>query len=114
MDAFVRKTISAGKPWTDPDFPPQASSLYNPKIDEVDRNAFDSFTWKRASAIYNPLYIFEDGVEPNDINQGQLGDCYYLAALSSLAEFPERVQNMFVTKNVNKAGIYMVNLFING
>lgn len=80
----------------------------------MDRDQFDSYKWKRASEIYNPVYVFEDGVEPNDINQGQLGDCYYLAALSSLAEFPDRVQNMFVTKTINKAGIYMVNIFVNG
>ena len=58
--------------------------------------------------------MFADGVEPNDINQGQLGDCYFLAALSSLAEFEDRVRALFVTQEVNAAGIYMVNFFING
>ena len=54
------------------------------------------------------------GIEPNDINQGQLGDCYFLAALSSLAEFPDRVQALFHTKEINKAGIYLVRFYING
>ena len=43
-----------------------------------------------------------------------LGNCYFLAVLSSLAEFEDRVQAMFVTKEVNAAGIYMVRFFING
>ena len=43
-----------------------------------------------------------------------LGDCYYLATLSSLAEFEDRVKKMFVTKEINAAGIYMVILWING
>ena len=69
MEQFVQKTIALGKPWTDPDFKPERSSLYDPMIDtEVDRKTFNSYEWKRASAIYNPVYIFEDGVEPNDIN----------------------------------------------
>ena len=92
MEHLVQKTIALGKPWTDPDFPPERSSLYDPAIDKVDRAAFDSYSWKRASEIYKPVYVFEDGVEPNDINQGGLGDCYFLAALSSLAEFPDRVK----------------------
>ena len=114
MEKFVWETIAKNKPWTDPEFPPMAKSLYDPEIDQVDEALYKSFTWKRASQIYKPLYIFEDGVEPNDINQGQLGDCYFLAALSSLAEFPDRVKEMFVTKTINKAGIYMVRLFLNG
>ena len=93
MKMFVDKTISLGKPWTDTDFPPERSSLYDPNIDrDIDTRTFNSFKWKRASEIFNPIYIFEDGIEPNDINQGQLGDCYFLAALSSLAEFPDRVK----------------------
>ena len=80
----------------------------------MDEKLYKSFKWKRASDIYKPVYVFEDGVEPNDINQGQLGDCYFLAALSSLAEFEDRVKDLFVTKEINAAGIYMVKFFING
>ena len=43
-----------------------------------------------------------------------MGDCYFLAVLSSLAEFPERIADLFVTKDMNDAGIYMVKFFING
>ena len=107
--------IQKGQPWTDKDFPPEQKSLYNPQIDlEADPSTYNKFTWKRASDIYKPCSIFEGGVEPNDINQGQLGDCYLLAALSSLAEFPDRVKAMFVTQQVNAAGIYMVRFFLNG
>ena len=113
----VEKIIAQGKPWTDSEFPPELSSLYDPQIDRsCDANLFQSLTWKRASEIYqgqNPQ-IFADGIEPNDINQGSLGDCYFLAVLSSLAEFPHRISDMFVTKDLNAAGIYMVKFYING
>ena len=112
---FVQDTIAKGKPWTDDDFPPERKSLYDPKIDtDIDAHTFNSFKWKRASEIFNPIDVFVGGVDPNDINQGQLGDCYYLAALSSLAEFPDRVKALFVTQTINEAGIYLVKFFING
>lgn len=108
--------IADGKPWTDPDFPPEKKSLYDPRIDKsADRKAFDSYSWKRIKDIYGGKeQMFAGGIGPNDINQGGLGDCYFLAVLSSLAEVPERIADMFVTKDLNAAGIYMVKFYING
>ena len=31
--AFADRIIAKGEPWTDPDFPPETSSLYNTEID---------------------------------------------------------------------------------
>ena len=71
MERQMYEIIQMGKPWTDPEFPPERKSLYDRTIDkEADPKTYNAFTWKRASAIFNPIYIFEDGVEPNDINQG--------------------------------------------
>ena len=33
MERFVQETIMKGKPWTDQEFPPKTSSLYDPSID---------------------------------------------------------------------------------
>ena len=55
-----------------------------------------------------------ENIQPNDIHQGELGTCYYLAVLSSLAEVPLRVKSRFITQEVNSAGIFLVTLFING
>ena len=57
--------------------------------------------------------MFND-IGPNDICQGQLGNCYFLSAVSALAEFPERIKKCFVTRNFNFAGKYRVKLHING
>lgn len=43
-----------------------------------------------------------------------MGNCYYLSALSSLAEVPSNILDRFETKEINKAGIYLVTLFVNG
>ena len=116
MKKFVQKIINEGKPWTDKDFPPERNSIYNPSIDtQADAKAMNKYSWKRINEIYGgKQQMFSGGIHPNDINQGGLGDCYFLAVLSSLAEFPERIADMFVTKTLNDAGIYMVKFFING
>ena len=51
-----------------------------------------------------------EGIEPDDIRQGALGDCYFLATLSAIAEFPWRIKRLFVTKRINDYGIYCVKM----
>ena len=46
--------------------------------------------------------------------QGEVGDCYILATMSSMAEIPPRIEDLFETKEVNRAGIYMMYFYING
>jgi hypothetical protein len=70
--------------------------------------------WKRASDIYPKLQVFIDGIEPNDISQGALGNCYFLAVLSAMAENPERIEARFHTRKANGAGIYLMTFFVNG
>ena len=41
-------------------------------------------------------------IEPNDINQGQLADCWFLCAVSALAERPALVERTFVVKEYNE------------
>ena len=76
---------------------------------------WDSYIWRRPSEVYGEgnFKVFS-GIAPSDIKQGECGDCYYLSSLSSLAEFPERVESLFITKEVNTAGCYALRFFING
>lgn len=49
-----------------------------------------------------------------DIDQGEVQDCFMLASAASLSLYPERIENMFLTKELNKEGIVAVRFFIGG
>ena len=76
--------------------------------------------WLRATEIpelnddEGKLAVFFEKVEPNDIKQGSVSNCYFLSALSVLAEREKRIKNMIVTKEINEQGIWSVRMFKNG
>jgi len=56
-----------------------------------------------------PLF---DKVEPTDVCQGSLGDCWLLAAIAAVAEFPSFIEDeVFVTKAFNPEGSYTLKLY---
>ena len=58
-----------------------------------------AYSWKRSTECFGSksVDVFIDGIMPSDINQGALGNCYFLAVLSALAESPDRVKKCFYT-----------------
>ena len=77
--------------------------------------SWETFVWKRPSEVYGKknFVVFKD-ISPNDIKQGYCGNCYFLSSIASLAESSDRVKAMFLTKEVNEAGIYAMKFYING
>jgi hypothetical protein len=72
--------------------------------------------WKRAKEIFNykPYYVFKDNIEPADVKQQDLGNCYFVSAVASVAEFPRLIYQLFRTTSVNLNGYYELVLFIDG
>ncbi len=77
-DELFKDYKGTQKKWVDPNFPPDESSLG--QIPNV-----NSSQWKRLSDLLNLPALFDGKVEPRDVVQGSLGECYLLSALAALA-----------------------------
>lgn len=69
--------------------------------------------WKRLPEIY-PEFTLLESIEPADVLQGQLGNCYFISALASLAKTPEKIDQLFVSKKRNSKGAYSIYLCDSG
>lgn len=107
-----------GESCIDEDFPPNKTSLYNEvnsKLSDEELELWKQFVWKRPHQIFQDDFtLYNQGIDPEDIKQGWLGNCYFLSALSALAEFPDEIKKIFVNKSVNENGIYIVNFTLGG
>lgn len=64
-----------------------------------------------SEVLMYPKFIF-DKVEPNCLLQGAVGDCWLLAAIASLAEFPGHLESLFVSGNeISAHGKYEITLY---
>uniref|UniRef100_A0A4W3HNQ7 Calpain 9 n=1 Tax=Callorhinchus milii TaxID=7868 RepID=A0A4W3HNQ7_CALMI len=73
-----RRCLDQGVLFEDPEFPAEDSSLFFSQKPQV------SFEWKRPHEIVNNPEFITGGASRTDICQGDLGDCWLLAAVASL------------------------------
>lgn len=62
----------------------------------------------------NGYDLFDSKIEMNDLNQGAIGDCYFVSTIASLADYPSQIYNKFKNYSVSKNGCYEIALFIEG
>lgn len=67
--------------FVDPMFPPSNASLF---LREDNWNKNHNIEWKRAGELSKDARLFIDGPSRFDIMQGELGDCWLLAAMANL------------------------------
>lgn len=79
--------------FVDPEFPANKYSLSENKYSNWPSN----LAWFRPSEFWKgqSYHLFTEGIEPGDIKQGIIGDCYFLCALASIAEIPDRIYKCF-------------------
>ena len=79
IPSFRSSCLEAGELWTDPEFPPDDGSLFFSE-------AQYGIEWRRPHELVEEPSLMEGGGDRFDINQGEVGDCWFLAALAQLAE----------------------------
>lgn len=109
--------INYSIPFADKDFPPNLASLLSAAKSARGSSTFMYFsdiTWLKPNDIFDSGYELFINIDPSRIVQGCLGDCYFLSAVSALAEREKRVRAIFVTKEANDAGCYVVQVYVSG
>ena len=109
----ARQIAKNGK-FTDPDFPPNVKSIIGFGEGNFQESKYAQFPFLRAPEFFNGSFKVFDKMEPCDIEQGALGDCYFLASISALAEYHKRTERLFLSKEVNKESIYVMALCESG
>lgn len=104
----------------DTDFPPARASLGVPRPGRsfIDETKVASTKWIRLPTLIRmnsglpesqPILLW-DRISPQDLIQGQIGNCWLIATIAALAEFPAAIQRLFVKADV-EIGRYVVWLY---
>lgn len=75
----------------------------------------EAVTWVRARELDafkgKRPQLFQGDIEPDDLCQGAVGDCWLVSAFACGAEFPHAIRRMFLTREYNPRGRYRVRLY---
>ena len=106
---FVFSLLRSHK-FIDPFFVPSKYSIYGDKNQKGLR-----CVWKRPEEfMQGSIEVFQNSIDQSDINQGKLGNCWFMCALCALTDRNNLIARLFETNRTNSAGIYRVRLCKNG
>eukprot|EP00927_Polykrikos_kofoidii_P071203 TRINITY_DN67502_c0_g1_i1.p1 TRINITY_DN67502_c0_g1~~TRINITY_DN67502_c0_g1_i1.p1 ORF type:complete len:1108 (-),score=217.57 TRINITY_DN67502_c0_g1_i1:52-3297(-) len=63
------------------------------------------------TTIGSPWKLIREAARPEDVCQGGIGNCWFAGALSVVAQVPQLIQRLFLTKEYNPNGAYHMQLF---
>ena len=102
--------------YEDDSFPAGPPSLYNDpsNVPEYDKS-MGCEQWVRPKDIADNPVLFLNGVNPGDIQQGSLGDCWFLGSLCCIATNTHFLERLFVnTEHMLDYGFVTCQFFKNG
>ncbi|OCT93322.1 uncharacterized protein LOC414629 isoform X1 [Xenopus laevis] len=109
FQTLKKECLSKKLLFEDPTFPANDDSLFY-KTQRV-----QGVQWKRPKEFCSDPHLFVDGISSHDLHQGQVGNCWFVAACSSLASreqlwqkvIPEwKEQEWYADRPQNYAGIF--------
>jgi len=122
----IKPNYQKGQKFTDHAFPPEKHTILGtdkqgkdlkPHFMHAEKELLDTkgMKFKRIPEIFgNTFHLFQDLIECRDIAQGQIGDCWFMSSVASLATRPELIQKVFKTKSANPEGYYELFFYHDG
>jgi hypothetical protein len=61
----------------------------------------NSDNWYRVSenSLFNGKSLFgSQYIKPTDVRQGEIGNCWFISSMAAMAEYPGRIEKMYLNK----------------
>ena len=118
----ISNVTKSGSKFTDKDFPPELKSLEGDGTNHYSKDWVEGprpcDQWKRPDDFFGvgKYKLFQDSIEPQDIKQGAIGNCYFMAAIAALSDkgHSNRIARLFITRDVAATGCYCLNVCEDG
>ena len=94
-------------------FEPRLKQKYKNKSQYLE--AIDNiYEYKSISKIKTKFQIFENKINCTNVEQGQLGTCYFLETISTLSNYGHLLYQLFPKEKINNEGFYEICMFHKG
>lgn len=121
VDKFY-ELYGAAQLYEDNSFQPSSQALFWANMGEQDGSMAQmekevNIQWKRVVEAYPNATLFgQNGISPADLKIGFIGNSWFVSALAALAEFPGRIEKIFLNNHneLSRTGIYGINLYTLG
>jgi len=126
LDSILQKYKNKSEKFTDQFFPPVITSLVPANKDDPvvlktpEKYVKDylTYSFSRPEEVYGKgnycIFSPQSQIGTQDIIQGAMASCYLIVTLANMARKPQRIKDLFLTKEVNEAGVYGMKVYVQG